>query len=157
MWLALATGWRRGSVLALRWTDVDWDRELVNGRGKGRAGGKALIAPLTAELREILRAARAGQNSDHVVAYQGKPVRDIKKGFMAARRAAGADHVLFRDLRHSVAQEVLAATGSFDLAGAVLAHSKPATTRRHYARIKLDAVRAALEARERALSARPAA
>jgi integrase len=146
MRIALATGWRKSSVLGLRWEHVDWQREIVHGRGKGRAGGKALVAPLTSELRAILEAAGV-QGSGPVVAWQGKPVREIRSGFNTARAAADHPRVAFRDLRHSVAQEILALTGSLDLAGAALAHSNPAITRKHYARVQVDAVRAALEAR----------
>ena len=155
MRIALATGWRRSSVCALTWDRVDWDRALIHGWGKG----KALIAPLTDELRQILLDA-AGPDGPPalgpVVSWSGRPVRNIGTGFAAARRLAGFPGVLFRDLRPSVAQEILAQTGSLDMAGAVLSHSNPATTRRHYARVRLDAVRAALEARDRALSARRA-
>ncbi len=155
MQIALATGWRRGSILALTWADIDWSRALITGRGKGPAGGTALVHPLTDELRAILVEA-AGHHDDvmmtaPIVAWQGRAVTEIDDAFDRARRAAGHPHVQFKALRHSVAQEVLAATGSMDLAGAVLAHRQISTTRKHYARVQVDAVRAALEARERAL------
>jgi len=147
MQIALATGWRRASVLRLRWEHVDWHRGIVHGRGKGPAGGKALVHPLTGELEAILMQAGPCPTTGPVVQWHGKPVLDIKRGFAAARTAAGYPDVLFRNLRHSVAQEILAATGSLDLAGAVLAHSQPSVTRKHYARVQVDAIRAALQAR----------
>jgi integrase len=110
--LALATGWRRGSVLGLRWEHIDWERELITGRGKGQAGGKILVHPLTTELQQILN--QAGRRpSGPVVRYQDREVLSITRGFAAARKAAGVPHVLFRDLRHTVAQEILAETGSY--------------------------------------------
>jgi hypothetical protein len=81
-------------------------------------------------------------------------VLDMKKGFDRARRDAGFPHVLFRDLRRSVAQEILATTGSLDLAGAALGHRQVSTTRKHYARVQVDAIRAALEARAASLGHR---
>jgi integrase len=146
MRIALATGWRKSSVLGLRWEHVDWSREIVHGRGKGKGGGTALVTTLTSELRAVLDEA-GPQAFGPVVAWHGRAVGDVRSGYEAARRAAGYPHVLFRDLRHSVAQEILATTGSLDLAGAALAHSSPSITRRHYARVQVDAVRAALEAR----------
>jgi integrase len=138
-------GWRRSSVLGLRWEHVDWDRELIHGRGKGRAGGRALVAPLTAELRSILMEA-AGPDGlpaeGPVVARQGRQVGDIDQAFDKARRAAGYPDVLFKSLRHSVAQEILATTGSMALAGATLAHRQLRTTQRHYARVQVEQVRA---------------
>ncbi len=154
--LASATAWRRSSVLGLCWQHVDWDRELIHGRGKGVGGGKALVAPLTSELRQILleAAGPAGPPAAGlVVTYRGRPVISIDKGFRAAAAAAGYPRALFRDLRHSAAQEILAATGSLDLTGAALAHTSPALTRKHYARVKIDAIRAAFEARSVAIGA----
>jgi integrase len=156
MRLALATGWRRASVLGLRWEHIDWARELIHGWGKGKGGGVALVHPLTAELRAILaEAAPDGPpGAGPIVAWRGKPVLDTKKGFDRARLEAGYPEVLFRDLRHSVAQEILAATGSLDLAGAALGHRQVSTTRKHYARVQVDAIRAALEARTAGLGHR---
>ena len=152
MEVAAATGWRRCSVLALRWEDVDFARGLVRSRGKG----KALTSPLTDALRRLLVAA-GPEPAGPVVSWRGKPVADIKIAFATARRAAGLPRVRFADIRHSTAQEVLAVSGSLDLVAEVLAHSTPGLVKKHYARIKLDAVRAALEARDRALSAQGAA
>lgn len=147
MRLALATGWRRSSVLGLRWEHIDWHRGLVFGRGKGRAGGKILVHPLTAEIVDILLEPGPQPAVGPVVHWRFKPVLDIKRSYARARSDAGYPGVLFKDLRHSVAQEILAATGSLDLAGAALAHSQPSVTRKHYARVQVDAIRKALEAR----------
>lgn len=146
MRIALATGWRRASVLGLRWEHVDWDRELIHGWGKGRAGGKALIHPLTTELKAILIEAGVC-GAGPIITIYGKPIGDIKFAFDSARRAAGYPQVRFKDLRSTVAQEVLAVTGSLDITGAVLAHNQISTTRKHYARVQLEQVRKALEAR----------
>ena len=139
-------------MLALRWEDVDFARGLVRSRGKG----KALVSPLTDALRRVLVAAGPAP-AGPVVSWRGKPVADIKIAFDAARRAAGLPAVRFADIRHSTAQEVLAVSGSLDLVAEVLAHSTPGLVKKHYARIKLDAIRAALEASDRALSAQGAA
>jgi hypothetical protein len=146
MRIALCTGWRRASVLGIDWAHIDWARGLVHGIGKGRAGGRILTTPLTDELRAILETA-GPQDSGPVVSYRGHQIQDFDKGFEAARRKAGYPSVQFKDLRSSVGQEVLDATGSFDLTAAVLGHSSQAITRRHYARVRVEAIRAALEAR----------
>jgi integrase len=146
MKIALATGWRRASVLGLRWEQVDWQHGRITGRGKGRAGGRVLVHPLTDELREILLAAHP-QEAGPVVSYRGYPVIDIKKAFASARTAAGFPHVTFRDLRHSVAQEILAATDSLEAVQAVLDHDRVSTTARHYARFQLAQKERALAAR----------
>jgi integrase len=144
--LALATGWRRASVLGLRWEKIDWQRELMEGLGKGRAGGKVLIHPLTTEIWNIL--CEIGPKEEGpVITWHGKPVLDPKKGFNSARKAAGYPKVLFKDFRHSVGQEVLALTDSMAVTSAVLGHSQISVTQKHYARVQVDAVRRALEER----------
>jgi integrase len=143
---ALATGWRRASVLGLRWEKIDWQRELMEGLGKGRAGGKVLIHPLTTEIWNIL--CEIGPREEGpVITWHGKPVLDTKKGFNSARKAAGYPKVLFKDFRHSIGQEVVALTDSMAVTSAVLGHSQISVTQKHYARVQVDAVRKALEER----------
>jgi integrase len=144
--LALATGWRKASVLGLKWEKIDWERELMEGLGKGRAGGKILIHPLTTEIRDVL-CEIGPKEQGSVITWHGKPVLDIKKGFHTARVAAGYPNVLFKDFRHSVAQEVLAVTDSMAVTSAVLGHSQTSVTQKHYARVQVEAIRKALEAR----------
>jgi integrase len=52
---ALDTGMRRGEMLALRFGDVDWDRQVVMLRPETTKSGKGRIVPLaTARLRAVL-------------------------------------------------------------------------------------------------------
>lgn len=145
--IALATGLRRASVLSLQWEDVHFDRGVIVARGKSvKPGGKALLLPLTDELREIFNEI-GPQDCGPVITWRGRQVADIKTSFSKARRKAGLPHVRFKDFRHSVALEILEATGSLDLAGATLGHSDPRVTQRHYARFQVDAIREGLQKR----------
>ena len=147
--LALATGLRRGSVLGLRWEDIDLDHGVVIAHGKSRRpGGKVLVLPVTPEIRDILEEI-GPKDVGPVICWRGKPVKDIKTAFNRARAKAGRPWVLFKDFRHSVAMEILDATGSLDVAGAVLGHSSPAVTRKHYARFHIEHIRQGLMGRRR--------
>ena len=102
-----------------------------------------LIHPYTSEIRGILLAAGPPPETGPVVHWRFRPVLDIKRGF----DSAGHPKVLLKDLRHSVAREVLATAGALDSAGVVLAHSQPSVTRKHYARVQVGEIRQALESR----------
>lgn len=155
MRLALATGWRRASVLGLRWENINWRRATITGRGKGRAGGKILVHPLTDEVRVILMESGPYPAAGPVVHYRGTAVADIKKAFASARKAANLPHVTFRDLRHSVAQEILAGTDSLEAVQAVLDHDRVSTTAKHYARFQLAQKERALAARGHQMGTNP--
>lgn len=125
-------------MLSLRWENIDFDQRVVRAIGKSRKpGGKVIILPLTDQLVAVLEAI-GRRDVGPVITWRGRPVREIKTAFNRARARAGLPHVQFRDLRHSVAMEILSVTGSLDLAGAILGHSDPSVTRKHYARFRLE-------------------
>jgi len=135
--LALATGMRRGELLALRWNDIDLERGtlvvrhtvsriagygLVEGEPKTRAGRRRIVLPVV--VVEALRRHQAGQEQMRVVAgdsWQEKGIvfADKDGGFLdpdsVVRRykrllkRVGLPRLCFHDLRHSAATILLAA------------------------------------------------
>lgn len=108
--LALCTGARTAALLELTWDRVDFDVGTINLRRvepvnpllkkvhKGRA-----IVPMNATARAVLSQAHAERISEHVIEWNGGPIKKIRKGFEEACRRAGLAGVTPHDLRRTVA------------------------------------------------------
>lgn len=145
----LAPALRLGSVLALRWdVDVFEDESVrfitITDHKTDQADPEPIQVPITAQLRTILKAARAAweflrsqkprTTSDYVVQFRGRRVASIKKGLKEAARRADVPYgvkaggATFHTLRHMMATMLaemgVAETHRKDL----LAHRNIATT-----------------------------
>ncbi|MEO0036166.1 MAG: hypothetical protein RLZZ501_2189 [Pseudomonadota bacterium] len=143
--LAIATGGRKEALLALTWPQVDFERRTIwLGRkegGKGRA-----IVPINQTLYPVLRAAKAQASTDHVVEYDGQPVKNVKKSFAAACRRAGLSDFTPHDLRHTAAVWMAEAGTPMSEIAQYLGHSDSRITERVYARYSPDYLRKAASA-----------
>lgn len=108
---ALAPKLRLGSILALRWSDVDLETRTIVVQEHKTVGrtGRPQVAPISSQLAGILQAARSTRTTAWVVAYRGGPVKTIDTGLKAACQAAGVPYGLrtggatFHTIRHSMA------------------------------------------------------
>lgn len=129
--LMLGTAGRPTAVLELTWDRVDLDRSVVDlrldpsGPRKGRA-----VVPVDPALCEMLRDARAGALSDHVVEWCGNPVKSIKTGFAALIKAANLKGVTPHTLRHTAAVHMAAGGVPMERIAQFLGHSSTAITER---------------------------
>lgn len=144
-------GFRISSVLSLDWSRLDREQAIGSVQAKGRQpGGKTMVFPLTPDLIVLLDEIAGGAEwpaKGPVITWRGERVTSIKKAIMTARSKAGATFFKVKNVRHSTAIEIIAATGSIDAAGKALGHSDSAVTKRHYGDLDVSAVRQALEAR----------
>lgn len=110
--LGLYTGRRKEAILALQWhpnTQGGWV-DLENNRidfyaiKERRTKKRKGIIPIPHRLRRFLVAARERTRS-HVIEFEGKPMKSVKRSFGSACRAAGAafDDVHPHILRHTLA------------------------------------------------------
>ena len=137
--LALATGLRLSAILRLERKDIDLDRGLIRTIGKGHAGGKENIVPITAAVAEIL----AGMTLPDVGLLFPLTRHQVTEDRQLARAAAGLPGFRFHDFRHCLAQD-LEDAGLGDVITAALHHSSPAL-RGRYAHARIDKVRQAIE------------
>ncbi len=121
---------RIGEVVALRWSDIDWDagtltiRRAVDKHGTFGTpkGGKEATIPLTAEARKVLARLwmAAGRPSDGPVFRNGfggfRHYKDVQGAFVQARRRASLSteprELRFHDLRHSAISRLANAPGA---------------------------------------------
>lgn len=122
---AAMTGMRRGELLALRWSDIDWMHSVVRVRRsytrgefsapKSRRSARAvpLADVLAAESERHHRRSLHNGDLDLVFAHPatGNPVDParLRKRFAVAARGAGLRPVRFHDLRHTFGTRMAAA------------------------------------------------
>lgn len=133
--LMLGTAARVRAVLELKWERVNLDREIIDlrtdviGPRKGRA-----VVPMNAMLRAALSEARNSALSDHVIEWNGEPVRSIRTGFDNATRGAGLVGVSPHTLRHTAAVHMAEAGISIQEIAQYLGHTNTSITFKTYAR-----------------------
>ncbi len=129
--LLLATGWRRGEAVSLRWSDVDFDHAFValQDTKTGRS-----LRPLTEPARAIL----AGLERSDGVAWVfprkdgSGPYTGFTKAFQTIRSRAGlGDDVTAHVVRHTFATMGGSLGAPTRLLQAALGHQSQATTVRY--------------------------
>jgi len=131
MKLALFTGMRKGELLKLKWSDVDYDGGLILIRSP--KGKKSMHIPMNDQARSILEGHPS--LSEHVfVNDKGKAFKEIRKRVEAIRTAAGLPKGFrpLHGLRHVYAS-LLASSGKVDIytLQRLLTHKSTATTQRY--------------------------
>lgn len=150
MHMMLATAARVAAVLELTWDRVDLDRKLIHLRNpddKARRKGRAIV-PINGTLLAVLREARAGAMTDHVIEWAGEPVKSLKKGMATAAKRAGLPWVTAHVFRHTAAVWMAEAGIPMEEISQFLGHSNVEITRRVYARYSPDYLRKAASALE---------
>ena len=75
----------------------------------------------------------------------------LERGWEKIREYAGVPDVRFHDIRRTVGCWTVQKTNDLMLVGAILNHSEPGVTARHYAKYKTSQVRTALDDHSRAI------
>lgn len=149
VWLAYRTAGRATAILELTWSRVDFERGLIRLATGAEHGSKGrATVPMADDLAEILREARRGALTDHVVEFNGKMVRSIRKTFAAAVARAGLVDVSPHVLRHSAAVHMVESGVPMSEVAQYLAHSSEAITFKVYGRFSPSYLRRAAGALE---------
>lgn len=99
--LAVFTGARSGAILDLTWDQVNMDQRIIN-FGRGWGNKRRAIVPMNDEVHAALLKSCELAQSDHVIEFNGKPLKSIKKAFERLSKACNikaSPHVL----RHTAA------------------------------------------------------
>jgi integrase len=128
---AYLTGWRKGEIISLKWTDVDRDAGAIRLRPEAAKTGRGRTVMLEGDLAELIDrrwASRLLEKDGNVRVTElvfhrdGKPVGDFKKSWATACRAAGVPDKLFHDLRRTAARNMVRAGVPERVAMAVTGH-----------------------------------
>lgn len=135
--LALLMMLRRGEVKALRWSQIDWARDLLTlgfDSQKGRRLTSTPIPPRARQILEELRKTRRRLDSDLIFAREdGKKPKSVRKWLLAAYREAGIENVSqpWHSLRHTGATYFLLENGNPGILMQLLRHGSMAMTMRY--------------------------
>lgn len=141
--LLLFTGCRLSEILALRWSEVDLDRGLLN-IPDSKTGSK--LVPLPGPALDVLLEAPRISGNPFVCpgAKAGSHLVGLQKIWNRIRTRADLEDVRHHDLRHSFASVAAAANMGLPIIGKLLGHTQAATTAR-YAHLSMDPLKAASE------------
>ena len=128
---AYLTGWRKGEIIPLKWTDVDPDAGAIRLRPEAAKTGRGRTVMLEGDLAELIdrrwQARLIEKDGDVRVSAlvfhrDGEPVGDFRKAWAIACQAAGVPHKLFHDLRRTAARNMVRAGVPERVAMAVTGH-----------------------------------
>ena len=159
--LAATSGLRRGEVFALRWADVDFERNLIHvrhsntdgviGRTKTTSGER--VVPMFGSFRKLLLETRAASRykdpEDFVFrSVTGAPRLPngwLKREFYTALKRAGVEHFRFHHLRHSAVSQLIAQGANILELARVAGHADPSITLRVYSHLMDDLARRSID------------
>ncbi len=129
--LGLKTGSRSAVILGLRWDQIDLQRGIMTRLGAGEVEASNKRKPPVRLGRSLVRLMRRWKAKDgkiqHVVHYEGLPVKKLRRSFAAACQEAGLSGVSPHTLRHTRATwlmqagiDLWEAAGSLGMSVAVL-------------------------------------
>ena len=154
--LSLTLGTRKGELLGLRWTDIDFRQRTL--RIPRTKAGRPHLLPLPSPTVSILESLPSRNTSEWVFPSTASSTGHLvnpKVAWGRIRKAAKVPDVLIHDLRRTLGSWLAASGYSLPLIGRALNHTNVSTTA-IYARLNLDPVRQALEQNATLmLSARP--
>lgn len=129
--LALNTGMRRGEILGLKWSCVDFQRSIMHVVNTKTEQDREV--PINAAVRQALLGLHGLSECEYVFVNPGTGEKrvDIKKGFAAICRESGISNFRFHDLRHTAATRMAdAGIDAFTIAE-ILGHTTMQMTRRY--------------------------
>jgi integrase len=104
--IGLYTGRRKEAILSLRWPQIDLVAKTINFEIDGRARTKKRRGQIPIPdrlLPHLMRARRRGSDLGPVLHIDGRPIKNIKKGFAAACRRADVEGATPHTLKHTAA------------------------------------------------------
>lgn len=170
--LALYLGLRRGELLGLRWTDIDFDDESLEiERALQRVAGQLQeVTPKSRSSRRTvpligvcLDALRQHQKRQRVECWEngrqwdpagyvftsraGTPIKpdNLRRSWYPIRKAAGVEHVVFHGMRHTCVTLLLNLGVPPHIVREIVGHSDIDVTMTIYAHASLTEKRAALK------------
>lgn len=108
--VAMNTGMRRGEILELRWSHIDWEKKMFRLPAEVTKEKEQKNIPINQTVRKVLQSLPRGLHHDYVFTYKGEPIRNtIRMAIVGTCRRAGipygrkvAGGFIFHDIRRTV-------------------------------------------------------
>jgi integrase len=147
--LALNTGLRRGELLGMTWSSVNFGAKLLTVTGATAKSGHTRRIPLNSEALEILTVwhARQGKPAPSTPVFpghDGEHMRSISTSWESVAKLAGLNDFRLHDCRHHFASKLVQAGVDLYIVKELLGHSEIAMTER-YSHLAPDNLRHAVE------------
>ena len=145
--LAIDTGLRREELFSLRWNQIDLGRGIITTTKKTKSGRPRSV-PLPERSRNILPAFPGADDYVLINPETKKRYVQMNKGFKAAVRRAGLEHLQWHDLRRTAGCRWLQRDGkSIMEVSMLLGHSSVQVTEQRYAFLESEKVAASISSR----------
>ena len=141
--ISIYTGARRGNVLSMRWSDVNWDRKIWHIPADQSKNAEPIDVPLIDQAVRILRARKSKTSSVFVFASRRSKsghIEEPKKAWKSLLKRAELTDIRIHDLRRTLGSYQTMTGASTTVVGKTLGHKSPAATA-VYARLNLDPIR----------------
>lgn len=164
--LGLYCGLRLGEVCALKWSDIDWEKQTlsvcrtaqrirITGEdqrksmlmvGTPKSASSRRVLPLPAFLVDLLQQLWRNKHSQEYVFGEHTPAepRTVQRRFQKLSTSLGLRHVHFHSLRHTFATRLLELGVDVKTVSVLLGHASPRITLDVYAHSRLDIQRKAI-------------
>ena len=131
--MALNTGMRRGEILSLLWSDIDFDVNMITIDQTNTKSKKQRRVPVNTILRTILIELKLkSRGSEYVfIDNDGNQIKSIRSAFVTATKRAGLEGLRFHDLRHTAATRMVESGANIVAISKILGHSDIKTTMRY--------------------------
>ena len=108
---AFLTGWRRGEIISLQWTNVNRSGAVIRLEPEQNKSRAVRVLALQGELAALIErrwhARKTGRTlARHVFHRDGHQLTDFRRPWLAACRRAGLGHRMFHSLRRSAARNM---------------------------------------------------
>lgn len=146
--LGFYTGMRRGEILNLRWSQVDFGAGVLRLESKDTKTKRPRNIPLGPEVRALLEAWRLETMTkypacDRVAHFDGQPIKSITRSWKTACRRAGLPGKLFHDLRRTAIRNLTKAGVDRKVAKMISGHKTDSVFERYEIMNDQDLIEAA--------------
>jgi len=132
--LSLNTGLRRGELFGLKWSDVDFEQQLLTVAADVAKTGKTRHIPLNQEALKILRQWKIQDGLKSLYVFAGRtggPFHDLRKSWDGVLRKAEIKDFRWHDLRHTFASKLVMAGVDLNTVRELLGHTDYKMTLRY--------------------------
>jgi integrase len=140
---ALDTACRRGELIQMKWSDVDFENRAIHVRAMTTKTARSRSVPISSRLLAELEKLRRNAASDEDLIFG--VTDNVKKSFVSACREAGIEDFRFHDCRHTAITRMIQKGLPPSLVMKISGHTQMATFAR-YVNVDDDAIRRAAQA-----------